>query len=545
MRRGLLGVVLVAVTVLTASLLAPAEAPAWTPDFEPYQAYETSSWPESTAIGDVTGDGRNDVLLTTSFYFDEANDFKLFVFAQRPDGSLGVPTKLATSGEYGDSMGLAVADVDDDGALDAAVATAAGIEVFYQRNGMLSDPEPVPSSPRDARQVLVADMNSDGRSDLVVNSGAGIVVLTRTTTGYVSSTISTEGVVELAHGQLNADPYPDLVGIAGQQLRLFEGTSGGSYTVRSIGLTGGAAPQGVEVADVAGADGRDDVVTTRGGNRPASEVAVYAQLSPGGISGSPATYASYDIPEPVAAADMNGDAREDIVTVHGGWYRAGLYPQLASGGLAGERLFDIPYASHYNVNGLALQDLNCDGRRDIAIADYNNGLVVLRQTPSAPSAVGGTCTASDPDQPPPLTSPRPAPSPNQGPAAQPGGPPAQPGGPAASGPRLELIRRWRRGDRHVRVRLACDKPCLVSAKGVVKLSRPRARASRRLRLAPALRRLGARRPRTLKLRIPARTRRAVRRALRRGRRPVAKVLLTAIDDRGNTSARRVRVRMRD
>lgn len=538
---------LVAVTALMISLLASADASAWTPGFEPYQAYETSSWPESVTIGDVTGDGRNDVLMTTSFYFDETNDFKLFVFPQRADGSLGVPTKLATSGQYGDSMGVAVADLDDDGALDAAVATAAGIDVFYQRNGTLAGPEPVPNSPRPARQVLVADMNSDGRTDLVVNSDAGVVVLTRTATGYVSSTISAEGVLELEHGQLNADPYPDLVGIIGQQLRLFEGTPDGSYTVRSIGLTGSPAPQGVAVADVAGADGRDDVVITRGGNRPASEVAIHSQSAAGGISGSAATYASYDIPEPIAAADMNGDARQDIVTVHGGWFRAGLYTQLASGRLSNEQLFDVPYASHYNAKGLALEDLNCDGRRDIAIADYNNGLVVLRQTPSASSAVGGACDATDPDEPPPAVTPRPAPPANQEPGAPPANqePDAQPTGPAASGPRVTLISRWRRGDRYVRVRLACDKPCLVSGKGVVTLSRRPARGSRALRLAPALQRLGARDPRTLKLRVPARTRRAVLRGLAKGRRPTAKILVTATDDRGSTSARRISVRMRD
>ena len=60
--------------------------------FAPYQAYPVGSWPEAVAIGDVTGDGRADVVMTTSYYFDPANDFRLFVFAQAADRTLEPPS---------------------------------------------------------------------------------------------------------------------------------------------------------------------------------------------------------------------------------------------------------------------------------------------------------------------------------------------------------------------------------------------------------------------------------------------------------------------
>jgi len=41
------------------------------------------------------------------------------------------------------------------------------------------------------------------------------------------------------------------------------------------------------------------------------------------------------------------------------------------------RLFDIPYASHYENDGIAVGDLDSDGCKDLAIADYNHGLVVV------------------------------------------------------------------------------------------------------------------------------------------------------------------------
>ena len=59
----------------------------------PYQAFTTGSWADAAAIGDVNGDGRNDVVVTTTFDFDEANDYKVVVFFQKADGTLDAPRK--------------------------------------------------------------------------------------------------------------------------------------------------------------------------------------------------------------------------------------------------------------------------------------------------------------------------------------------------------------------------------------------------------------------------------------------------------------------
>ena len=59
-----------------------------------------------------------------------------------------------------------------------------------------------------------------------------------------------------------------------------------------------------------------------------------------------------------------------------GWLQAGVYLQGDSG-LEPEQLYPIPYASHYATQGLALGDFSSDGCTDVAIADYNYGLVIL------------------------------------------------------------------------------------------------------------------------------------------------------------------------
>ena len=116
---------------------------------------------------------------------------------------------------------------------------------------------------------------------------------------------------------------------------------------------------------------------------------MFAQTTAGTLA-SPVPYTSYDIPEPVEVADLDLDGKADVVTLHGGWLRAGIYLQGAGGTLGPEELAEIPYASHYNPHGLAVGDVDGNGSPDVVIADYNNGLVILpavrlrRRPPTAP-----------------------------------------------------------------------------------------------------------------------------------------------------------------
>ena len=78
----------------TVTVVITATGPANSGLFKSYEAYPTGSWPEAVAIGDVNGDGRNDVVLVTSFYFDAEHDYKLFVFLQDASGVLAAPPAI-------------------------------------------------------------------------------------------------------------------------------------------------------------------------------------------------------------------------------------------------------------------------------------------------------------------------------------------------------------------------------------------------------------------------------------------------------------------
>lgn len=349
--------------------------------FDPATSTSVGSWPETVAIGDVTGDGRNDVVMATEYYFDEANDYKLFVFAQQPDGSLAAPVKYGTALAYSDRAGLALLDADGDQKLDVALATTAGLEIFPQNaTGTLGASSVVPGT-SGARQVIAADMNGDGADDLVATATDGIVQAIQQPGGaFDVSVVGTAGP-EIEAGDVDGDGRTDVVTFASGLVRIYHRTDTGWQQTEHDTIRGyWPNIEGIEVADVSG-DGRLDITATIGGNAPGSRVNVFVQQSDGSLA-APAVYLTRDIPEPVEAGDFDSDSRLDVVAAHGGWNAVSVLPQKTDGTLATPITTGIPYASHYNTQGLAVGDVNGDGRVDVAIADYNHGLVVLRNSSS-------------------------------------------------------------------------------------------------------------------------------------------------------------------
>jgi hypothetical protein len=375
-------VLLAAVWAFLVACLAAGASPL---GFAPFQAYRANADSQSAAIANVIGDRRPEVLLT--------DPSRLLVFRRRADSSLRAPVVYRTAGSSGSTWvaGLAVADFSRDGRLDLAVATKVGVQLFRARQGRLMPPRTI-RLPFRAMTVAASDLNSDGRPDLAVSGQTepGVTykfyVLWNRRGGWRPQKLDDAWFTAIRFADINADRKLDIVPLPWGSsetptLRFYLGDGRGRFRRSDVRVADNAhdAPAGLAARDVT-SDGRADLVFGNGRNRPRSHLAVMAGTASGRLA-TAKLYPSYDIPQAVAIADLNGDRRNDVVVLHGGWKKLGLYYQRADGALGPEQLLDIPYSTHYNPNAVTIGRIDSGPRPDIAIADngYTQGLTILLQ----------------------------------------------------------------------------------------------------------------------------------------------------------------------
>ncbi len=377
----------VAVSALMLSSAAvvgsPAPASATGGLFHPYLSHDPGSRGANVATGDVTGDGRPDVILTTSYQSpDDPGMWSLWVYPQQADGTLAAPTQVRTGGGYYSRMVVATADLDEDGDLDLAVTTTNGVELYEQDAGTLR--HTWTAAGPEAHDLELADISGDGLADLVVNTKDGVEVWWQIRGDFMgapggrvltASTWDTEVEVD----DVTGDGLADVVTANGSTIEVFAQSSDHSFAAPRRYLTGGVDPwttvNGLAVGDIDG-DARADLHVSVGGNKPNSWVITRFQQADGTL-GEPVLRQSYDIPEALEVADVTGDARGDLVVVHGGWSRVGVYDSTPGTNPA-EQLYEAPIGNGVGVEALTVRDVTGDGRPDVLVADPTAGLVLLR-----------------------------------------------------------------------------------------------------------------------------------------------------------------------
>lgn len=342
---------------------------------------EIGSWEEGVATGDLTGDGLPDVVLTTTEYFDDAHDHSVFLFVQEPANTLVLRYQYATSSPQGGSMFPAIGDLDGDGRNDLLVASGDGVDVYRQQGGSGLGPPSAVSFGGGVTDFRLVDLDLDGRRDIVAMTVAGILARFGTEGGDLAPPVAVSphwGPV-LDVEDISGDGRPDVVAQHDETVEV---------TVQGAGRTF-AAPVGYPIpfgymrvagslatGDVTG-DGLADVVVTVGGNSPGARVQVLTRTA-GGTFGQWIQYPVWEIPDSLVLADMNNDGRLDVVVAHGGWRRSAVLLQRPDGRLGRDQLGpQQPPASDFSVRGLAVDDINNDGLKDIVLANYNAGLVVV------------------------------------------------------------------------------------------------------------------------------------------------------------------------
>jgi hypothetical protein len=391
---------LLGAVVAAGFLLAPAHAPAgaYPLMFAPAQELApTNLYPEAVAIGDVTGDRRKDVVMSTGAWESPQYDWKVLIYRQLPNGTLAPPEVFSPIWKVA-VHGLAVGDVDGDHRADVAVATELGVNVFRQRRGTLARPFFVPGTVG-GYAVDIADLNRDGRNDLVVRGGTWVRIAKRVRGGFRTRIATRSRAQDVEAGDVTGDRIPDLVTAGWNgRLRIYRQRRNGRFRrARAPRTLRGAS--GVEVSDL-NRDGRPDIAVANG-----RFVELLLQKRRGKFAG-PLVAPGVDYPGAIEALDMSGDGRSDLIARSS--ESVGVVLQHGRGTLEGFDLYHAYRPLSRHPNAIAAGDFTGDGRPDIAAAGgLGRGLFVFRQLPRPARPEPPTPPRGGPPPPPPPPTPGP------------------------------------------------------------------------------------------------------------------------------------------
>lgn len=352
--------------------------------------YQFNGWGVAAEIGDVTGDGRADVVVATSTYGTE-HTLSVLIFEQKMDGNLEqpiiapyIPAGVSYPGGFPWGTGLVVTDLDNDGVDDIAVGHKKGVTVFrgestFEPTLLTSTISPAPK----AMSLFPADVNLDGNMDLVSSCvyGGGCAAGPATIWyGDGDLGLSSMENVEVVNmfptidvGDLTGDGIPDLLGASVDGLQRYfhlhahNGVDG--FEPKPLTIEIGNASHFRSIGDFTG-DGLNDIATVTGSQ--SSILTFVEQTSPGvlGVPYDASLLAGPPFGNAIDIKDVDDDGRADVVMAHGGAYAT---VSVLIGGQTPAIQGTIGGSSQYSDGALAVGDFSSDGCGDIALADMNYG----------------------------------------------------------------------------------------------------------------------------------------------------------------------------
>lgn len=382
--------------------------------FAPKSDLNCGGAPSTVALGDLDGDGKLDIVVTSAVGFDG------YLSVYRNTGSdsriaseaFGPRVDLAGLGRFNRSVALA--DVDGDGKLDIVTTVFAGgpgPNLFVFKNvsvpGILTSNSfaaPVSFHTGTGPQgVAVSDLDGDGKPDIIVantdddsiavfrNTGQAGVIDTNSFTSIPVTFPAVDGVVSVVVTDLDRDGKPDIAALGGstnviafRNVTAGPGIAGNSFSTGvNLAANGvGYSPMSMAVGDLDG-DDRPEIVQlpyVSSGSR----LAVLKNTSvPGGLTSNsfapPVQFVTPASMWAVAIGDIDGDGKPDLVTTSEGAQSVRVMKNTSvPGSISGSSFASaVSLETCITPEAVVIGDLDGDGRPDLVVASAGSASLSL------------------------------------------------------------------------------------------------------------------------------------------------------------------------
>jgi FG-GAP-like repeat len=355
-------------------------------------------------LADFNGDGVLDMAVPNA-----GINGKLGVMLGNPDGTFQDAVNLNTA--FG-AKSAAVGDMNGDGKPDIVVANgiSSNVLVFLSNgDGTFQSPKATGSLFL-ATYIALGDFNNDGKLDAAVRGISGAQVIFGNGDGTFRSSIATYGGTCTGCGQgpiltadLNGDGNMDIVLANGDTDQTLSFGQSGSVTVllgkgdgtflAPVNYPIGANITAVAAADLNG-DGKPELVASDfgGGNGlGATGGALGVLINNGdGTFQAPVKYSSAQGASWVVAGDFDGDGLNDVAVLGRNSKTVMIYLGVGDGTLRNALSYGSGSADPV---GMAMADVNADGKPDLLIGDQTPGAVLTLLNTYIPGTAASACTA--------------------------------------------------------------------------------------------------------------------------------------------------------